>query len=146
MNIKIIEYAVGVFKNITDLCKKVMDAGDGEKYAKEINALNHGVDDTYTQMRKIIVESKEFSDDEKTKKLEELAQSEMKAKKICGDDIRENRSNVAKVSLEICKGFLTCGLSFTPALIKSIKNSLSDDSSISELETIVIDNNTNSDN
>lgn len=134
MNIAIFEKAIDMFKGISDLCKKVIDAGDSEKYAKSVNQLNEGIDDTYANMRSIITNSEKFSDEEKIQKLKELAECEAEAKRKCGEAIQGNRENVAKISLEVLKGFLTCGISFAPAIIKQLKKATADD-----INTIIID-------
>lgn len=85
-------------------------------------------------MRSIIVNSNEFSDEEKVKKLQELAGYEMNAKRNCSEMIMDNRENVAKITMEVVKGLLTCGLSFAPAIVKRMKVALSEKSELLEFE------------
>ena len=130
MNIKIIEKAIDLFKSVSDLSKKVIDAGDSEKYAKSVNELNQGVSDSYEAMRKIIMDSDKFSDDEKLERLAKLAAQEEETKKKCGEAIKGNREHVSNIALEITKGLLTCGVSFVPAIAKNMKASLGDNTQV----------------
>ena len=134
MNPALLTVASGIIKNITELCKKVLDAGDPEKYSSSIEQLNSGVSDTYEEMRNIIVSSKSFTDEEKLVKLEELAKSESVAKERCAEAVKGNREHISKITLEIFKGLLTCGLSFAPAIIKSLNLSLANEKELLSLE------------
>lgn len=134
MSGELVKLVLGLFNNITDLTKKVTDASDPNAYAEGVNRLNEGVSETYVQMRNIIMSSDKYSDDEKLQKLQQLAESEAKAKKDCSEMIMENRENVAKIALEVFGCLLTCGLYFAPALIKRIKAAISEKSEIPEIE------------
>lgn len=125
MVVGILKAAIEMIKNVSDLCKTALDAGDSEKFAHSINELNAGVNDTYEEMRKIIINNDKYTADEKLIKLKELADSEEKAKANCASAINGNRDNVTKVILDIFAGFLTCGISFAPAIVKGVKNSIS---------------------
>ena len=131
----IIEKAIDLFKSISDLCKKVMDAGDPTKYAQSVEELNQGVSDTYVTMRTIIINSKQFSDEEKLRRLTELAEQESEAKRKCGEAIKGNRENVAKIALDVVMGLLTCGISFAPAILKNLKSALADGKNIPEIDS-----------
>lgn len=135
MNLKIIQAALSALKSISDLSQKVIDAGDPEKYANSVQTLNQGVDDTYTQMREVIMKSEKFSEEEKLERLQDLAVREAEAKRMCGEAIKGNREHVSKVVLEVFKGFLTCGISFTPAIVKQIQNMIGKGKDIPKLET-----------
>lgn len=134
MNPVIVEKVVDMIKNISDLCKKVIDAGDPEKYAKSIQELNQGMSDTYDEMRKIIVNSEKFSEEEKLERLNKLAEKEIETKKKCDAAVKGNREAVAKITLEVVKGLLTCGLYFVPAIIKNLKTTIIEEDDILEIE------------
>lgn len=134
MNFKIIKVVLEIFSKIVDLTNKVIDAGDPEKYVKSVQELNKGVSETYAEMRDIISNDPKMSSEEKLKKLQELAECEERAKEKCGEAIIGNRENVAKITLEVLKGLLTCGVSFTPAIARGIKNALSKSNANIELE------------
>ncbi len=139
MAVVILKAALEALKGITELSKKVIDEGDPEKYAKSVSELNQGVSSSYEAMRNIIINSKSFSDEEKVKRLAELAEQEEASKQKCSEAIRGNRENVAKIAMEVFKGFLTCGISFAPAIVRSFKKALAengDEESVIELEEI----------
>ncbi len=147
MNIKIIEYAVAAIKNFTSLSEKVIDAGSPEKYANGIEKMSKSVDDTYAVMRDIVAQDNTLTTDEKLNRLNAVADSQQRAKEKCGEAIKGNRENVAKVTFEVVKGFLTCGVSFLPAIIKETKKTLGkkeDQEMIDELvaETGIVEENT----
>ena len=127
MNPVIIEKAIELFKSVSDLSQKVIDAGDSEKYAKSVEDLNKGVSDSYDAMRNIIINSDKFSEAEKLERLEKLAEQEQESKRKCGEAIKGNREHVSNMAMEIVKGFLTCGISFIPAITKNMKTALKDD-------------------
>ena len=135
MNISIIKSVVDMLKNISELCKKVIEAGDPEKYAHSIQNLNQGVSDTYAEMRNIIINNDDFSPDEKLEKLKQLAESEEESRKKCAEAIKGNRKDIANVSLAVFEGFLTCGLSFAPAIITKIKDALLSGNDVSMIES-----------
>ena len=133
MNLGLMSKALELIKNISELCKKVVDASDGEKYAKSVNDLNDGVSNTYNEMRKIIAESNKFSDEEKIAKLSELALQEEESKRRCGEAIQGNRESIANIVMEVFKGLLTCGIYFMPAIINNLKKTTNEiNSSISD--------------
>ena len=134
MNMQLVKLVLGLFDDVTELTKKVSDAGDPNTYAEGVNNLNQGVSDTYEQMRNIIVNSDEYSDDEKLEKLQKLAESEAIAKKNCSEMIMENRKNVAKVVMDVFGGLLTCGLYFVPAIIKRMKGAMLENPDIPQKE------------
>ena len=123
MGFMIIDSALKLCKSVSDLSQKVIDAADPEKYSKSVDELNKGVSDSYAAMRNIIMTSEKFSDEEKLERLNKLAEQEQESKRKCGEAIKGNRENVANISLEIVKGFLTCGISFAPSIAKNMKAS-----------------------
>lgn len=125
MKIQIIKSAIEMLNKLVDLAHKVIEAQDPEKYTKAVDTLHGGVGDAFKMMREIIEKDTTLSVDEKLEKLKKLAEDEEAAKKRCGEAIEGHSEKVAKVSLDVLKGFLTCGLSFTPAIAKSVKNALS---------------------
>lgn len=132
MNPAIIEKAIELFKSVSDLSQKVVDAGDSEKYAKSVEELNKGVSNSYDAMREIIISSDKFSEEEKLERLSKLAEQEQESKRKCGEAIKGNRENVANIALEVIKGFLTCGISFVPAIAKNMKIALKDEQQVIE--------------
>lgn len=138
----LIKAAIEMIKSMSDLSAKVIDAGDPEKYAKSVEQLHSGVEDSYALMRKIVENDKSLSTDEKLEKLKQLAAEEQEAKDKCGEALEGHREKTAKIALDILQGFLTCGLSFAPAIVKSIKKALEgkDDSELIEAETSDPDN------
>lgn len=130
----IIVSALEILKEIFSLSKKVLDSTDSEKHAKSVNALNVGVSDTYAKMREIIVNCNKFSDEEKIQKLAELAEQEKESKEKCNEMILENRKNVTDVIMTVLKGFLTCGISFAPEIIKGLKSTLGANAEFQEIE------------
>lgn len=124
MNIAVIQKAVEMIKSMSDLCQKVIDAGNPEKYAASVNELNQGVSDTFAEMRNIIANDPQLNTDEKLARLQELAIKEEETKKRCGEAIQGNREHVAKVILEVFAGLLTCGISFAPGIVKGVKTAL----------------------
>ena len=121
MNPAFIKAIVDMIKSVADLCKTALDASDPEKYAKGVQNLNEGVSDTYAEMRRIIANNVNFSEEEKLRRLSELAQMEEESKRKCGEAIKGNREQIGKITLEIVAGFLTCGVSFAPAIVKKVK-------------------------
>lgn len=121
MNIKIIEYILKAVKNITEICNKVVDSSDPQKYAEGVKALNQNVDDTYAKMRDLVAQDETLSAAEKIEKLEKIAKSQQAALRACGEDIRYNRENVAKVVAEVFVALATCGVSCIPKVIKGRK-------------------------
>ena len=139
MNPAIIEKLIDLFKSVANLSEKVVEQSDPEKYAKSVNELSQGVDNTYDQMRKIIIESDKFTDAQKLKKLKKLAEQEMETKKKCDEAIKGNREHVAKIALELVKGFLTCGVSFAPSIVKEIKSAGKNQKELIEVETPLLE-------
>ena len=141
MSTPILGSVIELLKNISSLCNKVIDSSDPEKHAKSVNELNKGVSDTYEEMRKIIVNSDKFSDDEKIKRLQQLSKQEETSKKKCSELIAENRKNIAKTVMYILEGFLTCGISFTPAIMKQVKNTILEGNELQINETDLLEEN-----
>ena len=135
MNVAIVEKIADMIKEISSLSKTVVESADSEKYAKSVESLNKEVDATYAQMRSLIVNSEKFSDDEKLERLEKLAKQEEESKRKCGEAIKGNRENVAKIALEVAKGLMTCGISFVPGIVKSLKSTESKSKAL-ESETL----------
>ena len=132
MNPALIQKAIDLFKSVSDLSQKVIDAGDPEKYAKSVDNLNKGVSDSYDAMRNIIINSDKFTDEEKLERLNKLAEQEQESKRKCGEAIKGNRENVANIALEVVKGFLTCGISFLPAITKNMRSAIKDEEQLVE--------------
>ena len=124
MGAGIIKAAIDMIKSLSDLSTKVIEAGDPEKYVESVEKLHQGVDKSYAMMRDIVEKDTELSTEEKLNKLKEIAESEQQAKEKCGEALDGHREKTAKITLDVLKGFLTCGLSFTPAIIKNIKKAL----------------------
>ena len=124
MSPAIIQSAIEMVKSISDLTGKVLDAGDPEKLAVSVEKLHGGIAESYSMMRRIVENDEKLSTDEKIKKLEQLAKKEQEAKDDAVKLLEEHRERTAKIALDVLKGFLTCGLSFTPALIVNIKKAL----------------------
>lgn len=124
MNTAVIEKVADMVKSISDLCKKVIDAGDPEKYASSVKSLNEGVSDTYEQMRMIIVNSDKFTEKEKLERLSQLAKQEEESKRKCDEAIKGNRQQVANIALEVAKGLFTCGIYYAPGIAKNVKNAI----------------------
>ena len=124
MNPTLIKAVVDMIKEVASLCKAALDAADPNKYAKSVNELNEGVSDTYSDMREIIVNNDSFTPEEKLRRLEELAEKEQEAKRICDEAIKGNRESVTKVVMTVLAGFLTCGVSFAPSIVKKFKGSM----------------------
>lgn len=110
-----------MIKGVSGLTQTVVESADSEQYANSVESLHKGVDETYEQMRLLIVNSETLSDTEKLQKLQEIAEQERESKRKCGEEIKENRENVGKIALEVAKGVLTCGLSFAPSIVKEVK-------------------------
>ena len=91
----------------------------------------------HAQMRQMIIEDEQLSTDEKMKRLESIDQSQQQAQERREKAIKENRENVSKVALEIFKGFLTCGISFVPAVVNEMKKSIGDKQDREEFEALV---------
>lgn len=125
MNIKLISELAKMIKSISELTQKVINAGDPQKLAAGIQELNQNINLTYDGMRSVVINSKEFSDDEKIEKLQKLAVQEQEALRVANETIKSNRENAGKVALEVFKGLLTCGISFAPDIVKGLKNTLS---------------------
>ena len=137
MGAGIIKAAIEMVKSLSELSTKVIEAGDPEKYVESVEKLHNGVDESYAMMRNIVENDTKLSTEEKLEKLKEIAEGEQKAKEKCGEALDGHREKTAKIALDVLKGFLTCGLSFTPALIKSIKNALEgkDDPELIDVDT-----------
>ena len=125
MSPALIKAAIDMVKSMTDLTAKVIDAGDPKKYAESVEKLHSGVDESYALMRSIVENDNSLSTDEKLEKLKQLAEEEQAAKDKCGEALEGHREKTSKIAIDVLQGFLTCGLSFTPAIIKSIKKALS---------------------
>ena len=108
-------------KGVSELGKSVVEQSDSEKYANSVDTLSKGVSDSYEAMRSVIRNSETMSDEEKLKQLQLIADREKETKSQYGQEIRENRENVAKIALEVTKGVLTAGLSFAPSIVKEVK-------------------------
>ena len=130
MNPAVIGKIADMVKHIADLAKTVVESSDPEKYSNSVESLSHGVNDTYDQMRQLIINSEKFSEEEKLERLQTLAQQEMATKERCGEAIKGNREHVAGIAMEIVKGFLTCGISFVPGIAKNFKESKNDTKAI----------------
>lgn len=124
MGAGIIKAAIEMVKSLSELSTKVIEAGDPEKYVESVEKLHNGVAESYAMMRNIVDNDTNLSTEEKLEKLQKIAEDEQKSKEKCGEALDGHREKTAKIALDVLKGFLTCGLSFTPALIKSIKNAL----------------------
>lgn len=137
MGAGIIKAAIEMVKSLSELSTKVIEAGDPEKYVESVEKLHNGVDESYAMMRNIVENDKKLSTEEKLEKLKEIAEGEQKAKEKCGEALDGHREKTAKIALDVLIGFLTCGLSFTPALIKNIKNALEgkDDPELIDVDT-----------
>ena len=122
LNPAILKSAIDMVKSVSDLTKTAIDAGDAEKYARSVNELNIGVSDTYAEMRNLILNDSSLSTDEKLQKLDELAKKESESKAKCDEAIKGNREHIAQLTMDIFAGLLTCGISFTPAIIKKFKS------------------------
>ena len=127
MELFILDKALGLLNKISELVNKVLDTSDPKKYADAVVELNQGVSSTYDVMRDVIKNSEQFSDEVKIEKLRQLAELQMNSNKCCDEAIQGNREKVAKVTMDVFKGFLTCGLSFAPAIIKMFKSALKDE-------------------
>lgn len=139
MGLAIVELALGAVNTIAELCHAVIEAGDSEKHAKSVNELNQGIDDTFSEMRQLIKNDERLSVENKLERLENLARLEAKAKKDAGAEIKDNREHTAKVAMDVLKGFLTCGLYFTPAIIREAKKAMEGSSEQSMIETHAVD-------
>ena len=126
MNIKIIEYIIKVVKNVTELCNKIIDASDPEKFAEGVKLLDQGVEDTYAKMQELIMQDNTLSTEEKLEKLEKIAASQQSARKACEDAIKENREHVAKVVTEVFVALTTCGISCIPKVVQGCKKAWTD--------------------
>ena len=132
---KFVELIVQAVKSIADLCNKLMDAADGEKYAAGVQALNQNVDETYNQMRELILNDETLSTETKLEKLEKLAKSQEAARKNCEAAIEGNKKQVAKIGKEIFAALATCGLSYLPQIVNAMKsNNPNEPASIPEAE------------
>ena len=134
MSPTLIKTAIETLKSMTDLTSKVIDAGDPEKYAKSVEQLHSGVEESFDLMRKLVNEDQSLSTDEKLERLKKIAAEEQAAKEKCGAALEGHREKTAKIALDVLKGFLTCGISFTPAIVKSLKQSLSGKESVPTLD------------
>ena len=128
MNVAILGKIVDLVHSVTELERDVASAADSEKYAKSVEMLNQGVSDTYSQMREMIVNSQEFSDDEKLTRLQMLAESEVASKEKCGEAIKGNREHVASIAKDIAFGVLSGGLTFIPGVKEKIVSSVTNES------------------
>ncbi len=117
MNIKLLEYIAQIVKNITEVSNKVADASDPKKYADGVSTLNQNIDETYAKMRELIVNDDTLSAPEKVEKLDKLAKSQQAALTACGEEIKGNRENVAKIVTEVFAALATCGVSCIPKVI-----------------------------
>ena len=117
MNIKIIEYILQAIKTIIEVCDKVVDASDPQKYAEGVHALNQNVEETYAKMRELILADERLTSEEKVEKLDKLAKSQQEALKACGDEIKNNRAHMAKIVTEVFAALATCGVSCIPKVI-----------------------------
>ena len=133
-NMAFITAIAQIVKNITDIGNKAMDSGSAEKFVQNVNELNQGIDDSYAKMREIIMTSDKFTEEEKLEKLEEIAKKEAISKQRCADAIAGNRKAVTKVTMDIIAGFLTCGISFAPGIIRKYKKAVSDDTALPQGE------------
>ncbi len=108
-----------LIKSISNLTTKVIDACDPEKHARSVEQLHQGVSDTYDTMRKVIMESKTFSDEEKLQKLAEISKQEENSKERCAEVLKGHREHVSKIAMEVFAGLVTCGISCIPGVTKS---------------------------
>ncbi len=126
MSLGLVKSAIDMVNSLSNLTQKVMDAGDPEKYSESIERLHQGVAESYDMMRQIVQNDDSLTADEKIEKLKKIAEDEETSKKKCGEALEGHREKTAQIAITVLKGFLTCGLSFTPAIIKSIKGALDD--------------------
>ena len=68
----IIEGIVSAIKGLTNVCDKMVDGADAQKYADSVQTLNKNVDETYNQMRQLIINDDKLTQDQKLAKLENL--------------------------------------------------------------------------
>ena len=139
MNTELIQYAGKVIEGIFGLTNKTMEESNPQKFADGVQTLAQGVGESYELMRKIVLESTEFSDTEKIEKLKDLANSEIQSKKACGEILQGNREHTANVISNVFEDFLSCGVSFAPALISQLKDSVAGNSSVETLHNAVLD-------
>ncbi len=129
-----IKAAIDLVKNLSQLSTKVIEAGDPEKYADNVEKLHQGVGESYDLMRRIIEDDKTLSTEEKLERLNRIAIDEQAAKDRCGEALNGHREKTAKIALDVLQGFLTCGLSFTPAIVKKIKSAWNEKDTTPSLE------------
>ena len=130
----IIKAAVEMMKSIIDLTKKTMDFADPEKHAKAVDDLHQGVSDSFGLMREIIQKDETLSADEKLERLKEIAKEEAAAKERCANGIDNHQQKAMAIVKDVFVGFLTAGLSFTPKVIRGIRDALRKDDQLPDAE------------
>lgn len=138
MAIPVVQAALEAIKKVADLSIEVTKIGDPDKYTSNVEKLHEGVSDSYRLMREIIEKDETLTSAEKLRKLEKIARDEAKAKKEIGKELDDHRERTAKVVLGVFSGFLTCGLSFTPAIIRSVKKAIEGDGELPDFAPEVI--------
>lgn len=119
MKKKLIDKFADISQNMSEVAKSVVEDGSTEKYIQAVETLHDG--DTHREMRKLIVNSEEFSDAEKLRRLAELDDREMASKKEHGESIKSNREHAANTALKIVAGVLTAGMSVAvPEIAKTV--------------------------
>ena len=117
----IIEGIVSAIKGLTNVCDKMVDGADAQKYASSVNTLDQNVDATYAQMRDLIAKNEKLTEEQKLEKLEKLAQNQMSSRKACQEAIKGNRESVSKMIGSFFLALATCGLSYIPKLVAELK-------------------------
>ena len=130
-----------LIKEIIGISQKIIEAGDSKKLAESVNEYNEGINKTFDLMRKIVEEDTSLSADEKLERLNRIAKEEAESKRKAAEDIITNRKAVTQISLSLIEGLLTCGISFTPKIIKGIKDAAKDDDNIVVIPETDTDNN-----
>ena len=90
-------------------------------------------------MREIISEDDTLSSSEKIAKLDEIAKSQLSARKTCEEAINGNRENISKVVSELLFAFATCGISHLPKVISKAKKSKLDKEELDGVEFVVLE-------
>jgi|GEM_PF-3726281 len=144
MNPVIIEKVIDAFKNFLSLSEKLIETSSPEKFAKGVEDLNKSVNDTYVQMKQIVMNDDTLSADVKLKKLDEIAKKQQAAVDKCEKAVSDNRKNVMEVILTITGGLLTCGVTLLPKMAKEMKKALKNtdvkELNIIEAEVTVVEN------
>jgi len=134
----IVSNIVQAVKSLLSTCEKMADGADAHKYATSVQSLNQDVDETYTQIRELIVKNDKYSDDQKIEKLEKLAQSQISARQSCQEAISGNREGVSKMIGSFFLALATCGLSYIPKLVTELKKNKINKVDIDKIQDSVI--------